>query len=1073
MRNVLSFFVVLLVASNIAFSASHSNQHVHTQHSKTNKEKLQQLKKKRRKLVRSIKKTTKQNIVQQRVEGELLITYKSDVAQYKITKRIKKLKKLKKRIALLKFDESTDSFESIKREIMNDSNIVAVEPNIVIKSLSAKESWGNRTFPQYRWKKALKKIRKKRKNNKKSSARLKVGILDTGLDYLHPDLKGQVGKGKNFIYDAALINPLNVDGTIEIKDKTEMDYNGHGTMVAGIVGALKNDIGIDGMANNVELLGLKVFDEYGEAYLSDVIAGIDWAVTQEIKVLNMSFGTYEYSKLFETAIKNALQSGMIIVSSAGNDYAGESMYPAKFKGVINVGSHDESHWISRFSNWGDNVDFYAPGTNVISTTTSKLYPLEPYTNFNGTSVSAAYVTGVIALGVEHGLKRKQIKNLLKSHIIKRHSVYNPGKGNYKELNIDAMLSVFTNEPFKELSITKLHTPYNIYAFDEPINFSYELANVGTKKVSRQILSAQVTYNKKQVTIPLDEITGLLPGKIVTGKKTFSLNNYFKKSENISNEITIQILSNEFDFENNIMSKVYETDESIKAAKAMSMWIGSDNAVNISLKNTGKVDLTNISLVAKATPYIHELKGKIDTIPLGEQSINLKRGKSTLAKIPMVNTIEFEHFNKYSIHLSVYHNDKLIDSKVENIERSDDGTLRVQYEVNVHRYITHHAIQLLKNQGIVVPDFFRDEFMGNKDSHSSWPEGLLFPGNGMKDYDYLDEEALAFSKSFFGLRGFSVIDGSHDCDFINLTFGHKGADTWDSHFWIADKNDNDGLNYDTCGGLCTGKNHPSALSALRSLLYGNSGKYTMGDIKHGAIDHYLAGHKQGAWWLLGHAIHLIGDLSTPSHVNNENWHGFTGSAYHDWMDKAHSKWNAKWVYKKRGGYIDPYQKSALNDPLRFLAYTTAQVANSFGWAATNNTQIGKGGNATAGGNSPHYSSYLNNIFNSYKAHPRSKKHLNKEEVKDFCAGKYCTTKCQAVDWISVFEERRDCWGGGDGQYDYDNTDHFDKGDHDLSKIAKASYSYGIRAAAGLIYYFLIETGQLNDQLLPMLVPTVLD
>jgi hypothetical protein len=84
----------------------------------------------------------------------------------------------------------------------------------------------------------------------------------------------------------------------------------------------------------------------------------------------------------------------------------------------------------------------------------------------------------------------------------------------------------------------------------------------------------------------------------------------------------------------------------------------------------------------------------------------------------------------------------------------------------------------------------------------------------------------------------------------------------------------------------------------------------------------------AWWFLGHAAHLLGDLTVPSHVNNENAHGTYGDAYHDWMDDgAFQRWTADHPLIAGPGFVDPYSPKNQGDPVRYLAYTAAQLGNS--------------------------------------------------------------------------------------------------------------------------------------------------
>lgn len=158
----------------------------------------------------------------------------------------------------------------------------------------------------------------------------------------------------------------------------------------------------------------------------------------------------------------------------------------------------------------------------------------------------------------------------------------------------------------------------------------------------------------------------------------------------------------------------------------------------------------------------------------------------------------------------------------------------------------------------------------------------------------------------------------------------------------------------------------------------------------------------------------------------------------------------------GGLVDPYDPANVGDPLRYLAYTTAQLGNAFPWAETAGTQGGGDGNRTAGGNLPHYDAKMQGLFSQLSYRPLVKWHVNKDEIFDY---KWWDYGCDLVDFLGISEYHEDCWDR-DGHVDYDNTD--DDGtdiDGDLFRIGRYNYPYAIRAAAGLIYYFAVQTNQI--------------
>lgn len=201
-----------------------------------------------------------------------------------------------------------------------------------------------------------------------------VAIIDTGVDQTHTDLS--IAGGKSFVSYTP----------------SYRDDNGHGTHVAGIISAKDNEIGVVGVAPNVNLYALKAFDSDGNGTTLDLAEAIDWAINQKVDIINMSFEFAENDIVVEALLKKAYNNGILIVGAAGNDGGSEVKYPAKYSSVIAVGSVDKTLKKSSFSNTGSDLEIVSPGVNIYSTWTNNNYSYS-----SGTSMSAAFVSGYLAL----------------------------------------------------------------------------------------------------------------------------------------------------------------------------------------------------------------------------------------------------------------------------------------------------------------------------------------------------------------------------------------------------------------------------------------------------------------------------------------------------------------------------------------------------------------------------------------------------------------------------------------------------------------------------------------------------
>lgn len=204
---------------------------------------------------------------------------------------------------------------------------------------------------------------------------IKVAVLDTGIDIYHPDLRANLKGGVNTINSRKSYN----------------DDNGHGTHVAGIIGAIDNTIGVVGVGPKIDLYAVKALDRNGSGYLSDIIEGLDWAIANNIQVINMSLGTTADIQSFKEAVQRVNVAGITQVAAAGND--GKAVnYPAAYSEVIAVSATDANDVIASWSSFGPEVDLAAPGVSIYST-----YKGQTYKTLSGTSMASPHVAGAAAL----------------------------------------------------------------------------------------------------------------------------------------------------------------------------------------------------------------------------------------------------------------------------------------------------------------------------------------------------------------------------------------------------------------------------------------------------------------------------------------------------------------------------------------------------------------------------------------------------------------------------------------------------------------------------------------------------
>ncbi|WMW43530.1 minor protease Epr [Bacillus subtilis] len=203
---------------------------------------------------------------------------------------------------------------------------------------------------------------------------IKIAVIDSGISP-HDDLSIAGG------YSA-------VSYTSSYKDD-----NGHGTHVAGIIGAKHNGYGIDGIAPEAQVYAVKALDQNGSGDLQSLLQGIDWSIANGMDIVNMSLGTTSDSKILHDAVNKAYEQGVLLVAASGNDGNGKPVnYPAAYSSVVAVSATNEKNQLASFSTTGDEVDFSAPGTNITST-----YLNQYYATGSGTSQATPHAAAMFAL----------------------------------------------------------------------------------------------------------------------------------------------------------------------------------------------------------------------------------------------------------------------------------------------------------------------------------------------------------------------------------------------------------------------------------------------------------------------------------------------------------------------------------------------------------------------------------------------------------------------------------------------------------------------------------------------------
>jgi subtilisin len=220
-------------------------------------------------------------------------------------------------------------------------------------------------------------------------------IIDTGIDFTHPDLNADQARSKSFLST----------------DSSAADMNGHGTHVAGIIGAKDNNFGVIGVAPNASLIALRALDANGSGNLSDVIAAVNWASAHAKAgdVVNMSIGGSDDSPTLNSAVYNASMKGIYFAIAAGNDGKSATLNsPGNVNStyICTVSAMNSNDNFASFSNFGNPpIDWCAPGVGILST-----YMGSRYAILSGTSMATPHVAGLLLLDGQNIKSSGSVKN---------------------------------------------------------------------------------------------------------------------------------------------------------------------------------------------------------------------------------------------------------------------------------------------------------------------------------------------------------------------------------------------------------------------------------------------------------------------------------------------------------------------------------------------------------------------------------------------------------------------------------------------------------------------------------------
>jgi len=427
------------------------------------------------------------------VKGEILVKFKPAVKPKEVRQIFAKHSLVQRKLIeklqghLMKIPEEK-TIEEMIQELKKDPDVIYAEPNFTLQSLS--------TLPDDEYFDRQWATNKIELNNawdlEKGNADVTIAVLDSGIDLDHPDLKQNIIPGYDFVND----------------NSDAWDDNGHGTAIAGVIGAIgDNSEGIAGVDWQSKLIPLKVVDGDGIGTYYDVAQGIIYAADHNARIINLSIGGYAYSYALKDAVDYALEKGCVLVAAVGNDGIDAPMYPAAYEGVIGIAATDSQDRIDKNSNYGDFVDLAAPGLSIYTTE-----PEGRYGYNSGSSLACSHTAGLVGLILSSNpsLSKDNIEGILydSCDYIKEDNSYGHGR-------INAYRALLAAKGIENIDIAILHLevmPESPFPGQET-EISVTLQNQGNVKTPGSILRLYID----DVAVNNATIPSLAPNEVIIKK----------------------------------------------------------------------------------------------------------------------------------------------------------------------------------------------------------------------------------------------------------------------------------------------------------------------------------------------------------------------------------------------------------------------------------------------------------------------------------------------------------------------------------------------------------------------------
>src|SRR3989344_2661123 len=394
------------------------------------------------------------NIKDKKEEKEFIIKFRNSIDESKLSNVTleKKIDRFKLTKINGKIEDIEGLIEDAEIEFMElEQNTEILEENIPfnIKKVKADSVW-----------------------NLSNGSGIRVAVLDTGIDS-HSD--------------------LSIAGGYSVVSADYNDNNGHGTSVSGVIAALSDNEGLIGVSPAVDLYTVKIM-ESSSGSLSDAIAGVEWAIDNNMDIISMSFGIESYSQIFKEVLQEAYDNGILLVAASGNGGTDNILYPAKYSSVIAVGATNENDDLASFSSYGFEQELVAPGVDINSTDLGN-----GYNTASGTSMSAPHVTGVAALikSFNKSLTNIEIRNKLRNDALDLGEAGKDDMFGYGLVQIN--LEVFNFTQINESYFYEVFNVSNYRFFNETLIFW--LSGTGTiddVNYQKGIYFINITFNNGSI-----------------------------------------------------------------------------------------------------------------------------------------------------------------------------------------------------------------------------------------------------------------------------------------------------------------------------------------------------------------------------------------------------------------------------------------------------------------------------------------------------------------------------------------------------------------------------------------------